>query len=203
MIIVKNIFGRDPADINDDNAAYRIGWRIRRIREARKMKISELAEKVGISSDMLQKYENGQRKPKTERLKTIAYVLGVSSLALTDPTLLSDEGCMFALFEMEENHKLSVEKIEGQFYLKFNMGSNESMNYFLGKWYEKKESITARMKDASDEEKKTLMQEYYDWEWTFPEDLLWKPSRDDKEKERAALQKRLEELDEDLKNEGE
>ncbi len=65
MIIVKNIFGRDPADINDDNAAYRIGWRIRRIREARKMKISELAEKVGISSDMLQKYENGQRKPKT------------------------------------------------------------------------------------------------------------------------------------------
>ena len=203
MIIVKNIFGKDPADINDENAAYRIGWRIRRIREARNMKISELASKVGISADMLQKYENGQRKPKTERLKIIARVLGVSSLALTDPTLLNDESCMFALFEMEENHKLSVEKIDGQLCVKFNMGSNESMNYYLGKWYEKKESITARMKNATEEEKKALMQEYFDWEWTFPEDLYWKPSRDDKEKERAALQKRLEELDEDLKNDEE
>lgn len=203
MIIVNNPFGKDPADIDEEFASSRIGRRIRKIREAHGMPLGELAARVGISSDMLQKYENGQRKPKTDRLKLIARVLGVSSQALTDPALHSSEGCMFAFFEMEERHGLSVEKIDNEFYLKFDGGSRATMNEFLSKWYEKKESVSTRMESCSEEEKEALMREYYDWEWTFPDALVWRPSKDDKKKEKEALEKRLKELDDELKNDDE
>ena len=56
------------------------------------------------------------------------------------------------------------------------------------------------MEGASEEEKKALKQEYFDWEWTFPKALVWKPSRDDKEKEREMLERRLKQIIEELKN---
>ena len=199
MIMVKNSFGQDPADFNDENAADRIGRRIRKIREARHMTIAQLARKIGISADMLQKYENGQRKPKTDRLKDIAYILRVSSLALTDPVLTTYIGVMFALFELEEKHALSLVKIDDDIYMKFNEKSNGALTEFLDKWFEKKESIRTRMYGATEEETEALKQEYYDWEWTFPEALLWKRSRNDKEKEKEILEKRLKQLNEDLK----
>lgn len=200
MIIVENPFGQDPADFDDEKAAYRVGHRIRKIREARNMTLTELARKIDISADMLQKYENGKRKPKTERLKDIAYALKVSSLALTDPILTSYCGVMFALFELEEKHSLSIEKIDGRIYLTFSGSSYNTINKLIEKWYEKKESVKARMEGASEEEKKALKQEYFDWEWTFPKALVWKPSRDDKEKEREMLERRLKQIIEELKN---
>ncbi len=82
-------------------------------------KLADLAKSVGISQDMLQKYENGQRKPKTSRLKEIAGVLGVSTLALTDPVLTTYDGSMYALFELEEKHGLSLVEKDGEIYMMF------------------------------------------------------------------------------------
>ena len=200
MTWVKNIYGQDPADFNDEDGADRIGRRIRKIREARHMSIADLAGQIGVSSDMLQKYENGKRKPKTERLKEIAYALKVSTLALTDPVSTSYIGAMFALFEMEEKHGMFLVEQDGKVYMTFSGGPTHQMNLFLQRWYEKKESVWARLDGASEEEKTALIQEYLDWEWTFPEAISWKPSRTDKEKEKKALEKRLKELKEELMN---
>ncbi len=201
MIWVKNTFGQDPADFNDDRAAYRIGQRIRKIREARHISIADLARQIGTSADMLQKYENGQRKPKTDRLKDIAYVLNVSSLALTDPVITSYVGAMFALFELEEKHNMSLIEQDGKVYMTFSGIPNHPLNDCLRKWYKEKESVRIRMEGATEKEKELLQQEYNDWEWTFPDAISWKPSRRDKEREKEALEKRLKELTEELKNE--
>ena len=114
IIILDNTFGSDMADFNDEDSAERIGHRIRKIRESKKIKLADLALCVGISQDMLQIYENGQRKPKTSRLKEIASALGVSTLALTDPALTTYDGSMYALFELEEKHGLSLVEKDGE-----------------------------------------------------------------------------------------
>ena len=196
MIIVNNPLGQDPADFNDEDAADRIGHRIRKIREARNMSISLLAEQIGISADMMQKYENGQRKPKTDRLIEIANVLGVSSLALTDPALTSYIGTMYALFELEEKHGLELVQYDDNICIRF--AENNYLNEYLHKWFDKKENINVRIETASNEAKEELLKEYYDWEWTFPAALSRKPSRKDKIKEKEALEKRLRKLNDDL-----
>ena len=56
IIILDNTFGSDMADFNDEDSAERIGHRIRKIRESKKIKLADLAKSVGISQDMLQKY---------------------------------------------------------------------------------------------------------------------------------------------------
>ena len=200
IIIMDNTFGSDMADFNDEDSAERIGHRIRKIRESKKIKLADLAKSVGISQDMLQKYENGQRKPKTSRLKEIAGVLGVSTLALTDPVLTTYDGSMYALFELEEKHGLSLVEKDGEIYMMFKEERTRStMQYYIKKWYEKQESVRNRMENASKEERVALLIEYLDWEWTFPDALIWKPSVDDKKKEKEALEKRLRELNEELK----
>lgn len=198
MIILS---GQDPADFSEENAADRIGHRIRRIREARNISITELANRIDVSADMLQKYENGQRKPRAERLKKIASELGVSTLALLDPYLTSSVSVMYALFELEERFDLSVSYTDdGQVCLTFDEDSVD-INTLLSKWIEKRESVIIRMDGASDDEKKQLRQEYLDWEWSFPQSLDWKPSKDDKERERAVLERKLRELNEYLNRE--
>lgn len=206
-MLVKNPFEQDFdfADYLDQNSADRIGRRIRKIREEQDMTLAELASKVGISSDMLQKYENGQRKPKTDRLKEIARALGVFSLALVDHALTSDFEVMSALFQLEEYHDLSLIKKDDQVYMKFS--SFNTIDEYINKWYEVKESIQTRMDNASDEEKKKLRQEYCNWKWRFPEALAWKPSREDKIKEKEAIeeqievcQKRLKEINKELES---
>ena len=62
--------------------AYRIGYRIKKIRTARGLTQAELGAAVGLSADRIQKYENGARKPKNELLFEIAGVLKVSPWAL-------------------------------------------------------------------------------------------------------------------------
>lgn len=194
--------GQDPADFSEENSADRIGHRIRRIRNARNISVTELADRIGVSADMLQKYENGQRKPRTERLKKIANELGVSTYALLDPFLTSSESVMYALFELEERFNLSVShNDDGQVCLTFDKHSSQELNVFISMWLEKHESVRIRMEGSSDSEKERLRQEYYDWEWSFPQSLDRKTSINDKVRERAVLERRLKELDEDLKKE--
>lgn len=110
MLMVNNPFGQDPMDFNDETAASRVGDRIRTIRTEKGLSQAQLGEKVGLTADRIQKYENGARKPKAELLKRIASALGVSTLALVDPTTTNYVGAMFAMFELENTFNMKIEK---------------------------------------------------------------------------------------------
>ena len=92
--------------------ADRIGARIREIRIENGMSQEDLGNKVGLSADRIQKYENGVRKPKAELLQKIATSLGVNTLALTDPVVADSVGAMYAFFEMEKLYNLKVQRIQ-------------------------------------------------------------------------------------------
>ncbi|MEH6941485.1 helix-turn-helix domain-containing protein [Bacillus sp. JJ722] len=52
--------------------------RIKALREARKLTMQELADKVGISKSMISYYENGKKTPSVKTINIIASVLNVS-----------------------------------------------------------------------------------------------------------------------------
>lgn len=55
------------------------GELIKRARQNSKMTQKELAEKVGVSYQMIQAWENNRRNPKVETMKKIASALGISA----------------------------------------------------------------------------------------------------------------------------
>lgn len=192
MVWVKMSGGMDPSDFNEDTAADRIGRRIRAIRTARGLSQAELGEKVGLTADRIQKYENGARKPKLELLKKIAEALGVSSLALTDPVVSNYTGVMFALFEMESTYGLNLEKKNGRVSIQLGENPSDSINENLSEWFEEKKSVEEQMRAAvTDAERQALEEEYKFWKWTFPQALVDETS---KELKKARIQEKIKQL---------
>lgn len=76
-----------------------IGKRIRNIRILNGLSQSELGEKLGLTADRIQKYENGARNPKVSMIFRIANALDVNAAALYDPTPCDDLSTMFFFFE--------------------------------------------------------------------------------------------------------
>lgn len=115
--------------------ADRIGARIREIRIENGMSQEDLGNKVGLSADRIQKYENGVRKPKAELLQKIATSLGVNTLALTDPVVADSVGAMYAFFEMEKLYNLKVQRIQdGRLILIVDDGVSGPLNTYLAEW---------------------------------------------------------------------
>lgn len=195
MLMVNNPFGQDPMDFNDETAASRVGDRIRTIRTEKGLSQAQLGEKVGLTADRIQKYENGARKPKSELLKRIASALGVSTLALVDPITTNYVGAMFAFFEMEELYELEVKKDGAKYSLQFGNGSTGTMNEYLKEWHEEREIVRTRMENASEEEKEAILREYHEWEKTFPKALC---DRTEKALKKARLKNTIAELQEKL-----
>ncbi len=159
-------------EANNEGSASRVGERIRSIREAQKMTQAELGEKVGLSADRIQKYENGFRKPKADMLKQIADALKVNMLALTDPVTENYFGVMQALFEMEKKHGLTLKNINGQIVLSFDEGVLNPINGYLKIWEAERQIYEAKMKEyASDEEREKALIEYDMWKWNFPDSI--------------------------------
>ena len=198
MAKMKNLFEEKPLEIDDYAEADRVGARIRRIRIARNISLGEISEKLNMMEDTYRKYENGQRKPKEKRLKQIADILGVSSLALTDPTLISHINTMYALFELEITHGLEIIQENGEYYL--HLRNDKNMRKYLQKWYEEKQFIASKKIDSSEEEKKKMNQEYNDWKWTFPESINWNQTLEEKKMEMEILQKRMDELGKEIRD---
>lgn len=63
-----------------------IGFRIRKIRQDRRLTQSEVAEKLHITYQQLQKYELGKNKIPASRLSKIANILGVSEQDILLPS---------------------------------------------------------------------------------------------------------------------
>ena len=58
-------------------------------------------------------YEAGTRTPKSDLVKTLSDVLGVSTMALTVPNIESAEGLMHTLFVLEDLYGLKVSEFDG------------------------------------------------------------------------------------------
>ena len=55
-----------------------VGGRVRRTRQFRGMELKELADRVGVSTSQLYRYEQGMERFAPERLLKVAKILGVS-----------------------------------------------------------------------------------------------------------------------------
>lgn len=167
MIIRKNLFGQDPAEYDAETAADRIGNRIRKIRIDRGLSQTGLGERIGLSADRVQKYENGARKPKMEMLIKIADALGVSSLALSDPNTTSYLGAMYALFEIESTYGLKIEEKNNAVSLTVEY-DNELYDY-MHEWAKLDDLVKHQIKYVDHEgDEKKISQEYQNWKWNFP-----------------------------------
>lgn len=196
MLMVNNPFGQDPMDFNDETAASRVGDRIRTIRTEKGLSQAQLGEKVGLTADRIQKYENGARKPKAELLKRIASALGVSTLALVDPTTTNYVGAMFAMFELENTFNMKIEKTpeDKPPGMCLAVDFRDPMYDYMKEWYEiYKQTQTELEVASSDEEKEEIMKSYHNWQWTFPQGMVDKTERG---LQKARLKRKIEELQE-------
>lgn len=204
---INDPFGEDFVDIQEKNAAGRIGRRIREIREDHDpiMSQSDLGEAVGLNANRIQQYENGFRKPKTELLKQIAAALGVETAALADPDTTTYIGMMYALFEMEKLFGLQLKEIDGRIYLYFQYNEKpgqsfsgvNQVNENLKAWLDRQEERDNALEIAtSSEEKDKINHEYRIWEWNFPKPLADETEKDLKKKR---VQQQIEELQGKLK----
>jgi len=191
MELWNNALGVDPVFEEDISAAKRVGDRIRTIRTETGMSLTGLGNEVGLNADRMQKYENGQRKPKADMLKKIADALAVSEKALQEPEVYTHLGLMYALFEIERIHDLRLQREGDRITLYFGDGKSGYINDFLDEWEKEQQYIEAELETAaSDEEKKAIQKEYHGWEWNFPAAIVQRS----KEELIGRLQKKIDYL---------
>ena len=153
-----------------EHTAFRLGDRIRQIRVASGMTQSELGARVGLSSDRVQKYENGIRKPKADLIKRFADALEVSPLALLEPTPSSPINAMYVLFALEDFFGMKVAKNGPDICLK--VGSTEGIYPYMLEWLREKLKYQIEMESASTkEERKEIEKAYSFWKWQYPHNL--------------------------------
>lgn len=184
------------------SSAKRIGRRIREIRKAREITQGWLGEKVGLSADRIQKYENGIRKPKPDLLCKIANSLDVMEWALTDPVTDHAIGAMFAFFEMEKYLGLKVIREDGRLKLIFGDGKpySNQINEFLDDWEKRYAQKNKDLSIAdSDHDRERAEYLYKDWEWTFPRSLHEISDLNLNSSRRAEIEEKIRELEELLK----
>ena len=195
VIMINSPFGSDELDITEDTSAERVGRRIRTIRTAKGLSQGELGEMVGLNADRIQKYENGARKPKSELLKNIAKALEVSPLALADPTISGYINSMFALFELEDNYDMKLEKIDTDgkgLRLGLTVNFKEGFYKYMEEWYEIYSKTKTELELATtDEEHEEILKSYREWKWKFPQGLVDKTS---KEMQKICIKNKIEEL---------
>ena len=183
---VHNPFGQPAEDFDRETAGFRVGRRIRTIRNEEGLSQRELGDKVGLNANRVQQYENGARKPKLELCKQFAAALDVETNALLDPQVANYIGAMYAFFEMETLYDLRLKDIDGQICICF--GENQfdtrviTMNRNLKAWYDRRKAMEEQLRNAeSEEEKKQIVYEYRMWEWKFPRSIEYRrttPSSD-------------------------
>ena len=184
--------------LKETDEARRTGIRIRFCRTVLGLRMSELGQRVGLSADRIQKYENGFRKPRPPLLKKIAAALGVDPRALADPCLSTDVGVMYALFEMELLYGLRVHRQDGRIVLSFCGDLPANLEKYLDAWERTYSAYAEERAHAKSDEAAMLADEGYSrWKFKFPNSVSDEglTEKVEIEKQIAALQRRLEELD--------
>ena len=161
--------------------AMRVGARIRKIRNLRHLSQQELGEKVGLTADRIQKYENGARTPRMDVMENIADALDCSIYALMDPVVSTPLGAMFALFEMESVYGLTIKKdMNGYVFSISNHGNSELASY-LAMWVARIEQNAVeranikltkeKMRDQWNRDMIDVVDSYHLWEAGFPDSV--------------------------------
>lgn len=134
---------------------------------------STSAERVGLTADRIQKYENGKRKPLPEMQDKIAQALNVSPRAIEDPDVTDHIGAMYVLFEMEMLYGLKLERIEGHRTLIVGNEEFAAMNGYLEKWEHRTQQLKTDLNNAlSDQQRKSILHEYDMWKRNFPNEEM-------------------------------
>ena len=171
-----------------------IGKRIIRILNG--LSQSELGEKLGLTADRIQKYENGARNPKVSMIFRIANALDVNAATLYDPTPCDDLSTMFFFFEMEEKYGMTIKKIvddDGNVKYAVVANSENRMYDYLSKWHDAYicKKIESKLVDTQ-EERERILEDYARWKSKFPKSI--ENSKDLKENQKQKLKKKIEEL---------
>lgn len=193
---------RESADTDLFSTAYRVGSRIRFIRKAKGLSQAELGEKVGLTADRVQKYENGIRKPKPELIQEFATALGVNRKALEDPVISDPIGALFALFEMEMLYNLKVERSpDNNAVLTFGHGVSPELDAFLVEWEKAYKHFNEKINLASSErEARDIANSYTKWKYSISREPVGEMS---KQSQRELLKKQIELLNQELEILGE
>ena len=171
--------------------AFRIGDRIKRIRNEKGMSRAELGALIGLTADRIQKYENGARQPRTDVIEQLAGALGVSIFALTDPNTASHIGAMYAFFELEENFGATITEGANGHSIALSFDQQNELYNHLKRWLLEYETLQARLRaSASDDEKVEFIKEYHEWKWNYPCNL----STSEKIARKNSIKKEIEEL---------
>ena len=173
-----------------------IGKRIRKIRILNGLSQSELGEKLGLTADRIQKYENGARNPKVSMIFRIANALDVNAAALYDPTPCDDLSTMLFFFEMEEKYGMTIKKIvddDGNVKYAVVANSENRMYDYLSKWHDAYicKKTESKLVDTQ-EERERILEDYARWKSKFPKSI--ENSKDLKENQKQKLKKKIEEL---------
>jgi transcriptional regulator with XRE-family HTH domain len=188
-----------PVDTVLNSEADRVGQRIRQIRESKKMSQTELGERVGLTADRIQKYENGVRKPKSKLLKEIAAALNVEVLALCDPITSNYLGAMYAFFEMEKLYGLRVKRVDGKLVLVFGDGIIGDFNDYLNEWEKECRQVDAELNlSSSEEERLEILRRYDQWKWTFPWSITETTKKSLLELRKERIKKQIDQLQREL-----
>lgn len=196
--------GENYIDSDEKNASLRIGYRIRTIRTSLGLTQAELGERVNLPAERIQRYESGNRKPKKELLKKLADAMGVEAIAFTDPVVSTEIGAMYALFEMQKEHKLKIERDEDGFLrLYFGNGKYDSINGYLDEWEKENKRVMQKIEEAAnnletfDQEKEKILHDYDMWMWSFPQPIVNKTKAVMEEAEiKKEIEKREKEIEE-------
>ena len=163
---VRRIRGASGND--GDSVAFRIGSRIRAIRRAQGLSQGVLGQKIGLTADRVQKYENGVRKPKSELLVDFAAALGANNMALVDPIVSDPIGAMFALFEMELFYDLKIGKQDDKIVLSFPADLPGELKAYLSEWERVYGAYIDEYEQASSSAEAQLLTESYNkWKYSF------------------------------------
>lgn len=143
-----------------------IGERIRSLRMWRQVTQKQLGLLVGYSEKgadvRIAQYESGNRKPKDEVVKDLAFVMQISEKALKVPDIDSDEGLMHTLFALEDICGLEICEKDGRPCLMFNAGTSDrarKANNSLKQWLSQRQ----RLQDGE-----ISRQQYDEWRYRFP-----------------------------------
>ncbi len=125
-----------------------VGDKIRNVRESIGLSQAELGEKLGLSADMIQKYENDQRTPKRDRIDDIAAALGVDPYSLLATDTDDASYVIHYLMDLKEKYALDLrlDKEDGSLSLVFDrkLINGVRLQNYLMIWYLEMQKIKSR-----------------------------------------------------------
>ena len=140
-----------------------VGQKIRFFRDLRGYTQAELGEMVGLPGDRIRQYETNVRTPKPDKLREIADALDVDVAAISYVDIGDDEHIMQIIFELEDQYRVHMQKIDGKAVLVFDDmdRDNSVINTYLNFWYDKRQAFA--LGNGNEERAK----EYISWRGRF------------------------------------